>query len=75
MSTEEGVRFQLEVVADWLENGRQAFERLVAHRGSSLAKELWALKEDELRAIVFERVVAVRDHGVTFQTAIKPRDS
>jgi len=60
MSAEGDVRFQVEAVADWLENGRQAFEKLVAHRGPSLAEALWALKDDQLRAIVFEHVVAER---------------
>ena len=58
MST-DSPKFHSEVV-EYLEKGRRAFERLVVADGAKFAESLWALREDELRAIALERVVAER---------------
>lgn len=57
---EEAERFHLETAATALANGCLLFEDLVSGSSDQLVENLYALKTDALRKIVFERVVAER---------------
>lgn len=60
MAEEHFTRVHLETAVDVLDQGRTLFEDLVRSDRNILIENLYALSEESLRAIVFERVTAAR---------------
>jgi hypothetical protein len=60
MSEREQVRFHAAATLKFLEVGRNKFDDLLTEREEKLVEAVWGLKQDDLRAIVLERVVTVQ---------------
>ncbi len=60
MSERLSLRFQLEAMADYLNRGRTNYENLLGKRGSALVADVWKMREEDLRAIVLERVIVAQ---------------
>ena len=59
---EPTTQIHLETAVAVLDEGRTLFEDLVRSDKDLLLENLYALSDQALRAIVFERVIAARDH-------------
>ena len=64
MDERESTRFHLETAVAVLDEGGNLFDDLVRSDKNLLVENLYALSEDALRSIVFERVTAARAASV-----------